>query len=133
METIAFPPVIADLVAGLPALLASHEETAPIHTRIPNPRPSRFLRLLRTGGSRANLVTGQAQVTYECWDDSSAAAEMFARTTQAVLLALRGETVGGAFVHRVQEVGGPQDLPDPHSEQARFTGSVLIDVRGQAI
>lgn len=133
METIAAPRIIADLVTGLPALLAAHGETAPIHTRIPNPRPSRFLRLLRTGGDRPNLVTFQAQITYECWDDSETAAEEFATVVQAVLLSMHGLTVGGAFVHRVQEVGGPQDLPDPTSEQPRFTGSVLLDLRGRPL
>jgi len=124
-QPIRFPDVEAMLAAWMPTVLP-----VPCSTRIPNPRPSRWVRILRTGGPSEMLVVDQAQITVECWNDNLVGAANDAATVRAHLRALQGRTVAGVQVLRVREWGGPANLPDTHSAQPRYTWTVSIDVRG---
>lgn len=128
LETIVFPDIEALLVAHLHDAL-----DVPVSTQIPNPRPSSFVRVLRTGGPRQGLVTDEAQVTVEAWHDDSVQASDLAQQTRARLNVLAGQQLDGHQIHRVREMSGPGNLPDPTSGQARYTWSLLVDVRGHAI
>jgi hypothetical protein len=122
---IVFPDVEAMLVGWVPSVL-------PVlcSTRVPNPRPSRWVRIVRTGGPSTMLVVDQAQITVECWNDDIVGASDDARTLRAALRGLQASTVGDVQVVRVREWGGPANLPDAHSSQPRYTWTVSIDVRG---
>ena len=69
-EVIVFPSVEKVLVAALNAVL-----DVPVSTKVPAQRPPSFVRLVRVGGSRPNLVTDRSIVTFECWATDEPAAE----------------------------------------------------------
>jgi hypothetical protein len=127
---IAFPDVEAALVGWLADVLPSYGLTVPVSTKVPNPRPSRFVRIFRTGGPEQSLVVDGGQVTVECWDDSETAAAAAARLVRAVLSAARNVTVpSGDLIYRIQEFGGPASLPDV-SGQPRYSWTVQVYTRG---
>lgn len=133
METIAFPDIEAVLIGWLDDVLDGYDVTSPVSTRVPNPRPSRFIRIQRTGGPRRTLVTDGAQVTVEVWDDNAPGAAATARIVRAVLLAARNVTTpSGDLIYRVEEFSGPALLPDV-SGQPRYSWTVRLHVRGTAL
>lgn len=125
VELIVFPDTVALLCGVL-----EDECAVPAGTRVPNPRPATFLRLDRTGGPRQTLVSDAAQVTVESWAASEAAAHDLAQLARAVLHTLPGTVVDGVAVYRVDEVSGPANLPDPLSDQARYSQTFAVHVRG---
>ncbi|WP_166140845.1 hypothetical protein [Nocardioides ochotonae] len=127
-EAIVFPDPEALLVTHLRDALGVR-----VVTRVPNPRPDRFVRVVRVGGNRRNLVTDSAMVVVEAWAPDDVAASELARLARAYVGALEGETVGGAFTRRVTEVAGPQNLPDPTSATPRYVFTVALDLRGDAL
>jgi hypothetical protein len=126
-ELIVFPDIEGGLIDYLNDALAWA-----VHGPIPNPRPARFTRVIRTGGPRATLVTDGAQVTIESWGVTETQSAGDAQTVRAHVNALRGEQVAGATVYLVEELSGPGNLPDPDSAQARYVQSFRIHVRGAA-
>lgn len=124
-DVITFPDTVALLIGHLDANL-----TEPVRHRIPNPRPATFVTLRRTGGPKRNLVTDQAQVTAESWADTDQAAHDLAQEVRALLNALPGTVVDGVAVYRCDELSGPADLPDPLSDQARYSQSFSVALRG---
>lgn len=124
-EVIAFPDVEALLISHLVT-----ETGEIVSTKVPNPRPDRFVQILRVGGARRNIVVDGARLTFECWDTDSVGASELARTVRAHVNAMPGRVSG---VSRVEEASGPANLPDPTSQQARYTWTAEVDVRGSAI
>ena len=122
-EVIVFPSVQATLVAALKAVL-----TVPVSTKVPAQRPASFVRLVRVGGSRPNLVTDRSIVTFECWAADEPAAERLGALTSAHVYALAPDTV-----RRVKEAAGLQSFPDPLSETPRYQFTLQIDTRGAAL
>lgn len=96
---------------------------------VPAARPNRFVRLRRTGGTKLNLVVDDAQISVEAWGESSAAAHDLAQLCRALIHAADSQEVGGVQVYRIAEVAGPADLPDPTSDQPRYSATYLIAVR----
>lgn len=130
MDPVAFPDIEAALVAWLPSALLPYGINQPVSTRIPNPRPDRFVRIHRTGGPQTSVVTDGAQVTVECWDISDVQAAATSRVLRAVLTSARNiATPTGALIYDVNEFSGPGLLPDP-SGQPRYTWTVQIVTRG---
>jgi hypothetical protein len=128
LQTIVFPDVEALLVTYLNGIL-----DVPVFTRIPNPRPPSFVRVLRTGGPKQGLVTDEAQITVEAWHNDSVQASNLAQQARAHLNVLAGQMLSSHQIHRVREMSGPGNLPDPTSGQARYTWTLLVDIRGHAI
>lgn len=129
-QPIVFPDAVATVLNHVAAQLPSHGYTGvPTHKNIPTTRPPRFVRALRTGGPRHNLVVDAAQITVECWADTDVAAEDLAQVVRGVVNAMPYNTA----CYRVDELGGPADLPDPASNQSRTTWSVLVYLRGQPV
>lgn len=122
---VLFPPVVATIVDYLNSLIAPVEA----RSKIPDPRPAKFVLVKRTGGPRDSIVTETAQVTIEAWADSSVDAEDLALTCRAHLQALAGF---GSF-YRVDEFSGPADLPDPQSHQSRWTWTIAVQQRGHLL
>lgn len=127
---ILFPDATETVIAHLTDTLDDYGETCPVVKDTPNPRPSRFVQVFRTGGPRHNLVVDGAQLTIECWADTPAEAADLASLVRAALLAVRSDVVGTVTFYKVDELAGPADLPDPLSQQARMTWSVIAYVRG---
>lgn len=99
-------------------------------TTIPTTRPERFVRTIRTGGYLANGVTDVARLTLECWAEKKAEAQHDAQQVRAALLALRGTTLSGVKVHRIEEIAAPADSPDPDTSTPRYVLTHEVHLRG---
>lgn len=128
MEPILFPDAIETVIDYLGPLVDE-----PVRSTVPNPRPDAFYTVTRTGGPRRNLVTDEPQITVESWAQSDAEAQDMAQIARAYLGAAVGAVVNGAQVYRVDELSGPGNLPDPLSEQPRYSQSFAIAIRGEVL
>lgn len=128
MEPIVFPDAVAVCCTYLNGVLLE-----PVVSKVPNPRPTAFFTVTRTGGPKRNLVTDAAQITVESWGATDETAHDMAQAARAYLNAMVGQTVNGAPVYRVDELSGPARLPDPLSEQPRYSQSFEIAVRGEVL
>jgi hypothetical protein len=132
-ERILFPDAAVAVIGALNDQLddLGHAGT-PVRSKVPNPRPAKFVTVFRTGGPRVNVVTDAAQLTIEAWASSDHEAHNLAQACRAILGALEGTVAGGTTVYGVDEFSGPGFLPDPASSQSRYTWSVVVNVRGVA-
>lgn len=127
-EPIVFPDATAACCTWLAAYLLE-----PVGSKVPNPRPTAFVTINRTGGPKRNLVTDEPQITVESWAQTDEAAHDLAQAARAYLNAMVGEIVNGAPVYRVDELSGPANLPDPLSEQPRYSQSFTVAIRGEVL
>lgn len=104
-----------------------------VGTQVPASRPNEFVVVRRTGGVSSGPVTDEPIVAVEAWSTSPAAAHDLAQLARAYLHAVVGEQIDNVAVYRVVDVGGPVNLPDPESDQPRYTFSVQITLRGTAL
>lgn len=106
-------------------------------TKVPRNRPERFVRTLRTGGFRRDTITDVARITFECWAANSTAAERDAQTIRDILFRSPGTVLSNSEarfkIHRVEEVAGPADSPDPDSTSSRYTLTSEIHLRGRLL
>lgn len=126
-EVITFPDTEALVISYLNGLMVE-----PVHSEIPNPRPTSFVTVTRTGGPKRNIVTDGAQVTVDSWGATKAQAHDTAQEARALLNALPGQSVSGVAFYRVDELSGPADLPDPLSNTPRYSQSFVVALRGTA-
>lgn len=131
-HALIFPDVEALLCSVLPPLLAAEGLDHPVGTRVPNPRPAAFWRVLATGGDRNNLVQDRPTITVESWADTEVTANLMARTVRAVLETLAGTVQDGTVIYRTRDFSPPVNLPDPTTEQTRYTSTGSILLRGAA-
>jgi hypothetical protein len=135
-ERILFPSAVTAVVTALNAQLPDLGFTGvPARGRIPrNPdgsRPDRFVRVLRTGGPRG-LVVDSAQITVEAWAQHDTDAEDLALACRAIVGAMEATVIGGVTIYDVSEFSGPGLLPDPQTDQSRYTFTTSVQVRGAA-
>lgn len=128
MDTIVFGDAVSLAVGHLGGLL-----TVPVRGAVPNPRPAEFVTIRRIGGPRQTMVSDNAMLSIEAWAKSEAAAHDLAQLTRAHIYAMQGAVVAGVQVYGVVEVGGPAALPDPLSEQPRYTFAVQLAYRGHTV
>jgi hypothetical protein len=132
-EVVVFPDAITVVATYLRAQLPSHGYTG-IHvgSRVPDPRPARFVRVDRVGGAKPNLVTDAATLVVEAWAADEPAAHTLAQVCRGLVHAMEGTTQSGVPIYRVNEFAGPATLPDPTSDQARATQTLQVHLRGSA-
>lgn len=116
---------------GLVNAYIEHVTGIPCFTVVPENRPARFVRTVRTGGFRRDAVTDTARLTFECWNARKADAQADAQKVRAALDGLRGLTLDGIKVHRVDEIAGPADSPDPDSATPRYVMTHEVALRGR--
>jgi len=105
----------------------------PVGNKMPNPRPDPFVLIQRHGGVRQTVVTDAAQVGLECWAGRDYEAHDLLQRCRALLLyRLPGQILDGHTVYRVDEMGGPSNLPDPTSSMPRWVMELQVHVRGIA-
>lgn len=102
-----------------------------VGTRVPSPRLDRFVRTIRTGGIRRDLVTDVARLTFECWNTDKVDAERDAQIVRREVGEMRGRTFAGIKVHGVEEISGPQDSPDPDTGTPRYVLTIELALRGR--
>jgi len=133
METIVFADPVTVTIAALNAGLAgAGQPGVTAYGRVPNPRPSKFVRVLRLGGPRRDLVTDAAMLTIEAWADNDPDSAALAQAARAVVNAMEGKVIAGTTVYTVTEFSGPGNLPDPDTTQSRHTWIVEVATRGLA-
>lgn len=105
----------------------------PAKGRIPNPRPHKFVRVRTGGGSDVDLVGVQPTVFVECYADKIEDAEALALQCDALMAkaSLEGWLLEIA-VRKVDTISRPQELPDPLTDQARFTATYAPILRRTA-
>lgn len=130
MEVVLFPDAALLFVDYLTAELAARSDDAVAVRDVPNPRPPRFVTVHLGGGVRQTIITDRPTLLVECWASTAAEAHDLAQLCRGLVNALAGTTQAGTTIYRVDELGGPVDLPDPVSNQPRFTFSVQAHLRG---
>lgn len=132
IPTLIFPDAVQlaldTLAAELPAIVG---EAVPTGNRVPSPRPPRFVRVRRMGGTRVTVVTEAAQLSVEAWASDVAGADDLAQACRSVLFGMKGRTIDGIPVYLVEDIGGPAEVADPLSDQPRAQLSVAVHLRGR--
>jgi hypothetical protein len=123
-----YPDAVLVTTGLLRSALVAAGQTVHVGSLVPNPRPATFVKVTRTGGPKVLRVVDGAQITVDCWAADGAAAMNLAQLCRKCI----EEMPGTAPVHRIEEIGGPQDLPDPVSNTPRVTFTVQVQMRGQA-
>ena len=126
-EAIVFPDVI-DLACELVndvggAALGG----ARAYGRVPQTRPSRFIRILLGGGTRETPVSRNTTLIVEGYGQTETDALRLCEIAVAILLSVEGDLFGG------EEFGSPTLLPDPTTAQERATATVGVRVRGSSL
>lgn len=103
----------------------------PVGTRVPAARPARFVRTIRTGGVRRDIVTDVARLTFECWNTDKVEAERDSQDVRREVEAMRGRSFDGIKVHGFEEISGPQDSPDPDTGTPRYVLTIELALRGR--
>lgn len=99
--------------------------------RTPNPRPSEFVKVILVGGTRRDQVTDVPTLAVEAWSSSRSRAGALAQEVRAVIHSLEGATFAGYTFGEVAEFAGPGDLPDPLSDQSRYTATYAVSIRSE--
>lgn len=133
MQPVKFPDATAVVVTFLNTQLDVHGDTAPVGSRVPSSRPTRFVLVRRLGGPRLNRVADNAMLGIECWGTDEADAHDLAQLCRALVHSMPGTTQSGVAVYGVTELSGPGSLPDPLSDSPRFTFTVQVTMRGTAL
>lgn len=126
-----FPDAEGVVVAYLNRTLAAAGDSARATTRIPSPRPARFVRAVLTGHARRTLAHADAQVTLECWD---AAGSVQAFELAGLVYDLMGDLdEAGCHVPQAPDgwVGGPVYLEDPTTAAPRYVMTPIVRMRGE--
>jgi hypothetical protein len=119
----------ADVVTAVRTWLLEQNPSLIVASRIPNPRPSTFVRIIRTGGVMAGVVDG-AVIVVEAWAETDPDADRLAQEVRTLIGSAAGRRIADTWtVYRVVELSGPGSLPDPDSRQSRVTLTVQVDVR----
>lgn len=124
-EAVVFPFIEKLLIAALKPNFA-----VPFSTRIPATRPESFVRLVRVGGPRRDLITDRPMVVFEAWAKTEDEAGELGLLLQARVFALAQTDHPLGYVRAVTEVGGLQSFPDPVSNSPRYQFTVQLDTRG---
>lgn len=90
----------------------------PVVADVPNPRPERFVRIERTGGSDLERYVDQPTVAVQSWAPTRFEASVMAQDVDALLLDMPGEVMNVMSCER----NSLYNFPDPDSKQARYQG-----------
>ncbi len=129
---IVMPDAVAVVTSYLRSALAAAGEPVPVVSRIPTPRPHRFVRMERLGGSSPTPVTDRARLDFHAWATREDQAHDLCALVRGLLGAIPGVR-GGVTVYSVTEVGGPQWLPDSESGQPRYAFAAEVHLRGRTL
>lgn len=130
---VVFPDAVTLVVAYLQAELSLRSITAPVRARVPVQWPAPFagfVRIDRLGGVRHNIVVDAPSIGVEVWHDADHRAADLMGMVRALMFAMRGRTLTGHPVYRVEEAAGPAALPDPVTNTPRYVCQFVVHVRG---
>lgn len=124
------PVIFDDAVAGVAYWLRTEMSDTTVIGQLVETRPAEFVLVRRAGGQQATVTTERPLIIVESWAATDVAAHDLGQTCRAHCQRLRGQTVDGIQFYRVAEVGGFVPLPDPASDQYRYTFLIEAHVRG---
>lgn len=134
VPAVVFPDASTLIATWLARDLAARGTNVPVGLRLPNPRPQRFITIIRTGGVIETPVTEAAQLSFSCWGPDDASAGQLAQLARAVIYAMVGVDQGaGVMVLNLAEVQGPQYLPSPDTYQPRYLFTLRLSFRGTSL
>lgn len=99
--------------------------------RTPNPRPEEFVKVIAVGGVQRDPVTDVPTLAVEAWAATRSRAAALAQEVRAIVHSLAGSTFAGFTVQDVDEYAGPGDLPDPLSDQSRYSATYAVTIRSE--
>lgn len=124
-------PAVADLIVfpdvedlAISVLNTDGRSGVSWYGRVPAARPDEFGRVLRVGGVRETLISDAAELVLEAWAQTDARAVEILNLGRAILAAQ------DAVLFGCREISGPANLPDPTTDQVRYTLTIQIRVRG---
>lgn len=132
MAAVLFSDIEVALADYLAAALADRSVTLPVQMEVPNPRPDRFVRLVRVGGTQSNLVTDRPRIVFECWDTLGVGAANLAGLVRALVSAPVPGYVSGVWVDKVIDMGLAFS-PDPDTNLPRYLVTAELHVIGAAL
>ncbi|QIS16580.1 hypothetical protein [Nocardia arthritidis] len=142
-ERIAYPDIEKTLVDYLTTQLAASSDTAKVVTRVPDPRPSRMVRVVRNdrklradredreGRRGPHLIFDHPRVVFECTDNSGGAAAL-AALIRAILAGAAPGYLGSVWCDYIEDVGVESDT-DPATATPRQTVTADLIVRGKVL
>lgn len=96
---------------------------------VPNPRPARFIRLMRVGTAITSVAHRDVRIVAECWNAAGQlAANADGDTVQGWLSAMAGAT-GHVPQGERGWIGGPYEQPDPDSMCPRSVMTFILRQR----
>ncbi|ALO13502.1 phage protein [Streptomyces venezuelae] len=113
------PDAVAVVTGYLRSALAAVGEPVLVVSRIPPPRPARFVRVERVGGTRQTVVSDRPRLDFHAWGETEADAADLAELVRALVHVIPGVR-SGVTVYSAREVGGLQWLPDQDSGISRY-------------
>lgn len=120
-----FDDPVAYVIRGL---LESLEDVS-VGGRVPNPRPTEFVRCVFSGATFQSAVHRLARVTVECWSSTDASAERFAERVMAAVQEL-GDSWNDVLSPE-RWAGGPAAIPDPDSGSPRIVFTLTLFQRSR--
>lgn len=132
LPVILFPDAQQAVIGYLTTALPGYGSTATVVSKVPAARPATFVLVRRLGGVQRNVVTDEALLTVEAWATVEADAADLIQLCRALIHAMPGPQ-GSTVCYLITEIAGPGNLPDPDSDQARFTMTLQVALRGAEI
>lgn len=129
-EILPTPSGVAVTVAYLKAQFASRGETAKVASKIPSPRPAKFVKVRLMGGTRSDVVRYAPMLVFECWANDDITAENLGILTEALVNSMPDLLPACTSVI---EVGGLVDQPDPDSQSPRYVFTKQIYLRAATL
>lgn len=106
-ELVTFPDVEALCVSALNGFLTDCQAS----TKVPNPRPTKLVRVSRIGGSKRNVGLDAPIVLFECWAQDEVTAQNLGARVRAFV---------GAMDEYGYEAAGLVNNPDPETALPRY-------------
>lgn len=94
----------------------------------------RFVRVLRAGGNRQNIVMDMPQMVFDVYGEDEAVAAGLAADVRAIVHAAEGKTMApGIVAKRFRDVTGPSNVPDEEHPSSRYSFTVMTALTGVVV
>jgi hypothetical protein len=117
---------LANVEASLVSLLSGPLGTD-VATKVPNPRPTTFVRVGRVGGASLNLVQERPLLLVECWGRTDYESWQLAAKAWQILSGREPLIVGEVELSQ-RSLSTPVNYPDPATSSARYQFTVEATV-----
>lgn len=127
-EVVKIPVIMPQIIRYMNDALMSHGESVRASTMVPNPRPSRFLKVLHLSSNRLSVAHAETNVLFECWAEDDIKADELGSTAYALAVAAALES--GAYVPEGASgtVAAPYPLADPDTRLPRSVFTIRFIV-----